>query len=341
MARPCESSPVVIVLWRPRAAFPLIPGLALALALAGGALAAAGVSPAWLGAPAIALLAGMAVRAALRGTPVWMEAGLAAAYGPVLKAAVVLLGLRLGSHDIAAIGWAGAGLAIGAVAMGFAATLGLARLMGVDRDMARVMAAGVSICGASAALAAGAALKAREETVTTTLAAITLMGGLAMVAIPVIAHAAGLSALAGGVWAGASLHELAHATGAASAMGEEAGAAGVSAKLLRVAMLAPVLMLLAPGGATGAKGLGRLLPPWFVTGFAAAALLAWQAPLPAGLIEASAWLASLLFCAALAALGLAINPRRITQAGWRPLALCALASLILLTATFTGAAALL
>lgn len=331
----------MIVLWRPRAALPLIPGLALALALAGAALAAAGFSPAWLGAPAIALLAGMAMRAALRGTPVWMGAGLAAAYGPVLKAAVVLLGLRLGSHDIAAIGWAGAGLAIGAVAVGFAATLGLARLMGVDREMARVMAAGVSICGASAALAAGAALKARQETVTTTLAAITLMGGLAMVAIPVIAHATGLSALAGGVWAGASLHELAHATGAASAMGEEAGAAGVSAKLIRVAMLAPVLMLLAPGGAPGSTGLGRLLPPWFVTGFAAAALLAWQAPLPPELIAASAWLASLLFCAALAALGLAIDPRRITQAGWRPLALCALASLILLGATFTGAALLL
>jgi uncharacterized integral membrane protein (TIGR00698 family) len=331
----------VIVLWRPRAALPLIPGLALALLLAGGALAAASFSPAWLGAPAIALLAGMAVRAVLGGTPALIEAGLAAAYGPVLKAAVVLLGLRLGSHDIAAIGWAGAGLAIGAVAVGFAATLGLARLMGIDREMARVMAAGVSICGASAALAAGAALKARQETVTTTLAAITLMGGLAMVAIPVIAHAAGLSALAGGVWAGASLHELSHATGAASAMGEEAGAAGVSAKLIRVAMLAPVLMLLAPGGEPGSTGLGRLLPPWFVTGFAAAALLAWQAPLPPELIAASAWLASLLFCAALAALGLAIDPRRITQAGWRPLALCVLASLILLGATFTGAALLL
>ncbi|MCH8488868.1 MAG: putative sulfate exporter family transporter [Oceanicaulis sp.] len=328
----------MIFLWRPRAALPLIPGLALALVLAGAALLASGVTPAWLGAPALALLAGMAVRVALGGAPALIESGLAAAYGPVLKAAVVLLGLRLGSHDIAAIGWSGAGLAAAAVAIGFVATLVLARLMGVDRDMARVMAAGISICGASAALAAGAALKARQETVTTTLAAITLMGGLAMVAIPVIAHAAGLSALAGGVWAGASLHELAHATGAASAMGEEAGAAGVSAKLIRVAMLAPVLMLLAPGGAPGSTGLGRLLPPWFVTAFAAAALLAWQAPLPIAFIDASAWLASLLFCAALAALGLAIDPRRIIQAGWRPLALCALASLILLGVTFAAAA---
>jgi len=66
--------------------------------------------------------------------------------------------------------------------------------------------------------------------------------------------------------------------------------------------------------------------------------VAWQAPLAPELIAASAWLASLLFCAALAALGLAIDPRRITQAGWRPLALCALASLILLGTTFTGAA---
>ncbi|MCC5995741.1 MAG: putative sulfate exporter family transporter, partial [Oceanicaulis sp.] len=145
----------------------------------------------------------------------------------------------------------------------------------------------------------------------------------------------------GGWGAGASVHERAHATGAAAAVGVVAGAPGGGAKLVRVAMLAPVLMILAPGGAPGAQGLARLIPPWFVTGFVLAALLAWLAPLPPVLITASAQLAAWLFCAALAALGLAIDPRRILSAGWRPLALCALASLVLLAVTFAGAWTLL
>ncbi|WP_199200485.1 YeiH family protein [Alkalicaulis satelles] len=323
--------------WRPAALAALLPGLLIALALAGAAVLASRYTPAWLGAPAMALIAGIALRLMMGGAPAIAMPGLSAAYGPILKAAVVLLGLRLGGEELAALGWSGAGLAIAAVAVGFAATLALARVMGVDRDMARVMAAGISICGASAALAAGAALKARQEAVTTTLAAITLIGGIAMVLIPVIAHKLGMAPVSAGIWAGASLHELAHATGAAAALDEEASAPGVGAKLVRVAMLAPVLMLLAPGGANGKQGLARLVPPWFVTGFVIAALIAWQAPLPDGLTSASAQLAALLFCAALAGLGLAIDPRGILRAGWRPIVLCALASLVLLSATFAGA----
>ena len=80
-----------------------------------------------------------------------------------------------------------------------------------------------------------------------------------------------LSPRAYGVWAGASIHEIAQAVAAAFQGGAEAGQFGAIAKLTRVAMMAPVVIAL--GEVTARLGLAgegeRPKPPfpWFLIGF--------------------------------------------------------------------------
>ena len=92
-----------------------------------------------------------------------------------------------------------------------------------------------------------------------------------MMLYPLVAHALHLSDLKAGFLLGASIHDVAQALGAGYSYSATAGAIAAIVKLTRVALLAPVLAVVATGlarfgsGTDGAaKGPGV---PWFVVGF--------------------------------------------------------------------------
>src|SRR5688572_15548199 len=81
-----------------------------------------------------------------------------------------------------------------------------------------------------------------------------------------------LSSHAYGLWAGASIHEIAQVVAAAFQDGRQAGEFGTVAKLSRVMMLAPVVIalgLLASRRAGRGGTTARPPLPWFVLGFIA------------------------------------------------------------------------
>ncbi|WP_457831452.1 putative sulfate exporter family transporter, partial [Staphylococcus aureus] len=70
-----------------------------------------------------------------------------------------------------------------------------------------------------------------------------------------------------GLWAGASIHEIAQVVAAAFQHGHAAGDVATVAKLSRVMLLAPVVLAF---GALARRGAGGAAPmPWFVLGFIA------------------------------------------------------------------------
>ena len=71
-----------------------------------------------------------------------------------------------------------------------------------------------------------------------------LFGTAAMLLGPIAADAIGLAPETYGLWAGATIHEVAQVVGAAFALGDEAGHAGMVAKLTRVMLLAPLILTL-------------------------------------------------------------------------------------------------
>jgi len=240
------------------------PGLALCVAIALLAILARDASGlAALNPVVVALVAGVALRAALGPMPA-VKPGLAFCVRPVLRAAIVLLGLQVTLGQLAGLGPGALALAVAVVALTLPFTVWLGARMGVERPLALLIGTGTAICGASAIVAANQVARGKDEDVAYALAAITLWGTAALLAFPLLAAPLGLSERGYGLWAGAAIHEVVQAVGAAAAGGPEASQSGTVMKLARVFLLAPAVLALgwwvasrrgtaAASGAAGAR----------------------------------------------------------------------------------------
>lgn len=240
----------------------------------------------------------------------------------LLRLAIVLLGFQLTVDQAASIGVGGFGLVALTLAATFLFTIGVARLLGVERRLAQLIAAGTSICGASAIVAANTVTNARDEDVAYAVASITLFGTVAMLAYPLLGAFAGLDQNAFGLWAGASIHEVAQVIGAAFQYGPQAGEAGTVAKLTRVALLAPMVFAMGFAARRGGGEAGARAPmPWFVLGFIAVVLWNSFVGIPDALRPHVAFITTLMLTMGLAAMGLNANVSEIRSRGLRPLLL--------------------
>ncbi|HKG02468.1 MAG TPA: putative sulfate exporter family transporter [Conexibacter sp.] len=289
---------------------------ALALAgIVGASFALAAVVPAAtpaLGAMALAMLAAPAVR---RLPGALAVARLAS--GSLLRAGVALLGLRVATGDIAALGLAGVALACITVLVTLGGTVWVARRLQVQQGLALLIGAGSAICGASAIAAVASATDGEEEDVGYAVATVTVLGTASMLAVPLVATLLGLSPCDAGLWAGASIQEVAGVAGAGAAIGPAALTVATIVKLTRVLLLAPVVALLASGRA----GRGAVCIPGFVIAFVAFAALRAVAAPPAALLDVAGVASAVLLATGLAGLGLKIDAAALRGAGVRPLLL--------------------
>ncbi len=324
----------------------LLPGLALS-----GALAATGIALGHIGwlqdhgfsALTLAIVLGMLV-----GNTVYpLVPRLAAASGAgvnvskqnLLRLGVVLYGLRLTVQDIGHVGIAG--VAIDALVLG--STFALAcfigtRWLGLDRKTAMLIGAGSSICGAAAVMAAEPVVKARAEQVTVAVATVVVFGTLAIFLYPALfelpPHWALIPGGANGfgIYAGSTIHEVAQVVAAARSVGPDAANSAVIAKMVRVMMLAPFLVMLSAwlarddkrhahtSAATG-QAPGKLAVPWFAFGFVAVVLFNSLQWLPASVVAVTTEIDTALLAMAMAALGLSTHIGAIRKAGAKPLLL--------------------
>jgi uncharacterized integral membrane protein (TIGR00698 family) len=124
----------------------------------------------------------------------------------------------------------------------------VARAMGFQTLFGLLTGGATAICGASAALALAAALPAhpqKERATLFTVIGVSALSTLAMIAYPLLARWLGLSDHLAGVFLGATIHDVAQVVGAGYGMSREAGDVATLVKLLRVAMLLPVIVLAA------------------------------------------------------------------------------------------------
>ncbi|MFM1873340.1 MAG: hypothetical protein RL398_2762 [Planctomycetota bacterium] len=315
----CEASPLVPV---------AAPSRLHGLAVAGGIAAAAVPLAAWLsglGVAAsplvVALLLGLLV-AQLRPLPAACATGLSFASRTLLRAAIVLLGLRIGLRDIAAVGWDGLGLIVVVVALTLAFGIWLGRRLGLSVDQAILIAAGHAICGAAAIAAMDSVLRAKEAEVVRALALVTIAGTAAMLVCPLLGAWWQLDADVYGFWVGGSVHEVAQAVGAGFARGEQCGEAASLWKMVRVACLLPVGGAVAVAVAKRRRAEAtslRALVPWFVVWFAGVAVADALGAVPQALADVLRQVCTVLMTVAMAALGLKSSLRDLLRAGARPL----------------------
>ena len=304
--------------------FGIWPGLLLAGALAALAFELRRIQGLAVFSPMIlAILLGMAFHNIV-GTPAIAREGVRFSLRRILRSAIVLLGLQLTLTQVAAVGAAGIAIIIVTVASTFLFTTWLGKTIGVDGKLTQLIAAGTSICGASAVIAANTVTRASDEDVAYGVACVTVFGSLSMFLYPLLPPLLHLDPQAFGLWTGASIHEIAQVVAAAFQDGQAAGEFGTIAKLSRVMTLAPVVLALGWFAARGAKGAGQKAKapfPWFVVGFIALIGLNSAIAIPAGLKGWIAALTAFLLTLALAAMGLETDIGKLKAKGLRPLLL--------------------
>ena len=273
----------------------------------------------------------------LVGTPAWAKSGVTFSMRRLLRIAIILLGLQLTATQVIEVGGRGLAVIAATLIATFAFTTYVGRLLGVERKLAQLIAAGTSICGASAVIAINTVTDAPDEDVAYAVACVTVFGSIAMFVYPLLPGLLHLDPHAFGLWTGASIHEIAQVVAAAFQDGQKAGEFGTIAKLSRVMLMAPMVIALGLMATRSAKKTdpadrafaARPPMPWFVLGFVALVGLNSVVSIPA---EAKVWIVALttfLLSVALAAMGLETDIRKLTAKGIRPALLGALAFLFI------------
>lgn len=305
----------------------LWPGLLLTATLAGSAFALRELPGVATFSPMIlAIVIGMVFHNVI-GLPARAKVGVVFSMRRILRFAIILLGLQLTVEQVIQVGATGIGVIALTLAGTFLFTTWLGRRLGVERKLSQLIAAGTSICGASAVIATNTVTRAHDEDVAYAVACVTVFGSIAMFVYPLLPGLFDLDPHAYGLWAGASIHEVAQVVAAAFQDGEQAGEFGTIAKLSRVMLLAPVVVALGLMAARRARRGGHAHAqaqapmPWFVLGFVALLGVNSVFTIPAEAKAAIVMATTFLLSMALAAMGLETDIGKLRAKGVRPLIL--------------------
>ncbi|WP_310962845.1 YeiH family protein [Nocardioides terrisoli] len=318
----------------------LLPGVGLSLLGAGVAIGVNLALP-QVSTLLVAILLGAGL-ANLRPLPEAMAPGLGWSGRRLLRAGVVLLGLQLSLREIVGLGPGVLVLVVCVVAGGITGTLLIGRLLGIGWSQRLLIACGFSICGAAAVAAADGAIDSDEEEVATAVALVVAFGTAMIGIIPLLVALLGLAPHAGGVWAGASIHEVAQVVAAGGVIGGGALGVAVVIKLARVLMLAPVLAWIGwrqRVRLADASYDGKLPPlvPLFVVGFCALVAVHTWVPVPPWALSGGKTLETGLLAAAMFALGCGVRVQSLRRVGPRPIVLAVLATVLVSTIGLVGA----
>lgn len=250
----------------------------------------------------------------------------------ILRIGIIFYGFRLTFQDVTAVGVPA--IIVDAIIVAATISIGVVvgRMMKMDRGITLLTSVGSAICGAAAVLGAESALRAKAYKTAVAVSTVVIFGTMSMFLYPVLYRNGifDLSPEQMGIFAGSTIHEVAHVVGAGNAMGDSVSNTAIVVKMIRVMMLVPVLLILtwsvaraaAKSGAEGEKG--KINIPWFailflvVIGFNSLDLL------PESLVAFINQFDTFLLTMAMAALGAETSIDKFKKAGFKPFLLAAI-----------------
>jgi len=246
----------------------------------------------------------------------------------ILRIGVALLGFRISFEAVVGLGIGPVVLVVVGVIATIALGLFLTRDSQADSAFGCLTGGSVAICGASAAMSLSSVLPQNEDNERNTIftvITVTAMSTIAMVVYPMIAALFGLDEQQTGIFLGATIHDVAQVVGAGYSVSDPAGDTATIVKLLRVAMLLPVVMavmMVVRIHSRKAKqsGAAKLPFPWFVLGFVVLVALNSTVEIPAMVtgffVDMSRW----AIVMAVAALGMKTSFGALVKVGYFPVA---------------------
>lgn len=273
-----------------------------------------------------AMVGGMVIGAIGLATPE-ADPGLRIAAKTLLRGGIVLLGLRLSVHDVAALGFATLAVVVATVGGTFFAVQMAGRRMGLSAGLTTLIASGFSICGNSAIASVKGATRADDDEVAAAVGLVTIGGTLALFLLPTAAAMLGLSEHETGLWAGASVQDTGQVIAVASAVGPTALAVATAVKLTRVLFLAPIVTAASIAHrSTRANGTARPpLLPLFVVGFVVALLVRTTGLVPSSALTMARSVEQYALAAGMVGLGSSVRLASLRNLGLKPLAVGLLA----------------
>jgi uncharacterized integral membrane protein (TIGR00698 family) len=221
--------------------------------------------------------------------------------------------------------------------------LGVYVLRVPSRSLCMTLAADMSVCGVSAAIATGAACRAKKEEISLTIGISLFFTVIMMVAMPPFIRWASIDPIVGGAWIGGTIDASGAVIAAGESVSEEAGKVAVTVKMIQNAMIGLIAFAVAvywtgwvdraPASHRGTlAGEVWLRFPKFILGFLGASLIcSW---LHASGPEAALWidgatagitskLRAWLFCMGFVCMGIQTNFRELAPylASGRPVVL--------------------
>lgn len=263
------------------------------------------------------------------------KAGIEFTARQILRFGVALLGLRITLEQVLSLGWSPLLMVVGGVVLTIGISVLMARVLGFTWMFGMLTGGATAICGASAALALSAALPAnakKERATLFTVIGVSALSTLAMILYPTIARSLGFDEQAAGIFLGGTIHDVAQVVGAGYSMGSETGDTATVIKLMRVAMLLPVILCTtlitrASQGAAGAQKPPLL--PGFAVGFVVLAAINSTGWLPPALPALGSEFSQVCLVTAIAALGMKTRLQELASVGVRPILLMIMESAVL------------
>ena len=296
---------------------------------------------AWLEALVLAILLGAIVRTIWTPSARFLS-GIHFSAKVLLETAIVLIGAMLSFDAIAESGPTLLVTIVAMVVMSIATGYLIARLLGLPKRLATLIACGNAICGNSAIAAVAPAIGARGEEVAAAISFTAILGIAVVLSLPFVGGWLGMTPQGYGVFAGMTVYAVPQVLAAASPFSSLSVQVGTLVKLVRVLMLGPVVFCFSLIGGRDAKpapGEGRAVGsrlaavahfvPWFILGFLVVAIARNSGvvpdPVATGAVKVSTWLTVI----AMAALGLEVDVRTLANAGPRASAAALLSLLVL------------
>ncbi len=225
-----------------------------------------------------ALIIGLLISNSI-GLPNWLKEAVKTEY--FIKIGLVLLGAEILFTTIVKVGAYGMVQSVIVIVSVFYFCFWVAKKLGLDDEFASILGTAVSICGVSAAIAAGGAVKGDPKKVSHTISLVLLCAIPMLVLQPIIAKSVEMLPAVAGAWIGGTIDTTGAVVAAGAIAGPEAMSVAIVVKMAQNVLIGVAAFLLAiwfvfkgreAGGKPSAMEIWFRFPK-FVVGFIVASVV--------------------------------------------------------------------
>jgi uncharacterized integral membrane protein (TIGR00698 family) len=213
------------------------------------------------------------------GVPEWLKTAIKTEF--FIKIGLVILGADVLFTTIAKVGAYGMIQSIIVIFAVFYVCFWVAKKMGLDDEFASILGTAVSICGVSAAIAAGGAVKGDQKKISHTISLVLLCAIPMLILQPLFAKWVGMSPAVAGAWIGGTIDTTGAVVAAGAIAGPQAMEVAVVVKMAQNVLIGVAAFFLAIWFTLKGKQVGEkpgameiwFRFPKFVVGFIVASVI--------------------------------------------------------------------